>query len=221
MLPQARRLVMSKAVQSLSSISCSLYWYWDYSTSVEKPAKTKTKLERVLYCILLVGKGPSEWQKGLFLILLTPVQHSCRYSHRLHRHILRDRRPSTTACPACWAMRKKEFEIVYGGEKLFYTGLTRAAKAERKSPVLARQTNQKRTPLIYTLWVPIHFRFNGQPSHPSQVSLQLPANKPVLQGCFLPKRPLGGTVAELRKFNDDRLQYSHISFMASTQLLVN
>jgi hypothetical protein len=40
------------------------------------------------------------------------------------RHILRDKRPSTAACPACWAITKVM-------KKLFCTGPTRAAKAEQ------------------------------------------------------------------------------------------
>ncbi len=51
------------------------------------------------------------------------------------RHILIDRRHGTTACLVCRAMRTSE--IVYGEEKIFCTGLTRAAKA-------TRSTNQPR-----------------------------------------------------------------------------
>ncbi len=45
------------------------------------------------------------------------------------------------------------------------TGPTRVVKAEQKSFVLARQaqqTNQRKTPFICTLWVPIHLSFNSQ-----------------------------------------------------------
>ncbi len=41
------------------------------------------------------------------------------------RHILRGRRHSTTACPACWAMQTCEVKY-YSEEKLFCTGRTRA-----------------------------------------------------------------------------------------------
>jgi hypothetical protein len=61
------------------------------------------------------------------------------------RYILRDRRPSTAACPA---MGTKELKYVVCGVP------TRAAKAEQKSLELARQaqrTNQSRTPFICTL----------------------------------------------------------------------
>jgi hypothetical protein len=62
------------------------------------------------------------------------------------RHTLRDRRPSTAFCPACWTMGTKTggparlpapwlpgdgdtlIEIVYVKEIIFYSGLTRAAK---------------------------------------------------------------------------------------------
>ncbi len=56
--------------------------------------------------------------------------------------------------------------MVYGEEKLFCTGPTRAAKAEQKSLVPARQaqrSKQGRTPFICTLWVPIRLSFNSQP----------------------------------------------------------
>ncbi len=50
-------------------------------------------------------------------------------------------------------------------KKLFLIGPTRAAKAEQKFLVHARQTqptNQGRTPFICTLWVPVHLCFNSQ-----------------------------------------------------------
>jgi hypothetical protein len=53
-------------------------------------------------------------------------------------------------------------EIVYGEEKLFCTGPTRAAKAER-TLVLARQAQlTKEGPLSFVLLVPIHISFNSQ-----------------------------------------------------------
>ncbi len=48
----------------------------------------------------------------------------------------------------------KGIEKVYGEKNIFYTGPTRAAKADKKSLDLSRQalqTNQGRTPFIYTL----------------------------------------------------------------------
>ncbi len=53
--------------------------------------------------------------------------------------------------------------------KIYCTGLTRAAKAEQKSLVPARQaqwTNEGRTPFICTLWFPIHLSFNSQHGPP-------------------------------------------------------
>ncbi len=74
------------------------------------------------------------------------------------RRILRDRRPSTTACQlaARWEQR---IEIVYSEEKKFCTWPTRAAKAGQKYLVPARQaqrTNQGRTSFVYTILVPIY-----------------------------------------------------------------
>jgi hypothetical protein len=58
---------------------------------------------------------------------------------------------------------------------LFWTGLTRAAKAGQKSLVpswRAQQTNQGRTPLICTLWVPICLSSTvSRGAHPSVVYL--------------------------------------------------
>ncbi len=57
----------------------------------------------------------------------------------------------------------KGIEIVYGEEKIFCTGPTRASKAEQKSLLPARQaqrTNQESAPFICPLWVPIRLSFN-------------------------------------------------------------
>ncbi len=85
------------------------------------------------------------------------------------RHIPRDRRPSTAACPACWAVGTKELKQYQARKKIFCTGPTTAVKAEKKSLVPARQalrTNQGRTTFICTLWVPIHLSFNSQQGPP-------------------------------------------------------
>ncbi len=58
---------------------------------------------------------------------------------------------------------------MYGEEKIFCTGPTRAAKADQKSLVPARQTqrtNQGRNPVICSLWVPIPLSFNSQQGQP-------------------------------------------------------
>ncbi len=52
-------------------------------------------------------------------------------------HILRDRQPGTTACPACWAMGKNELKYCIERE-FFFTGLTSVAKAVQKSLVPER-----------------------------------------------------------------------------------
>jgi hypothetical protein len=56
--------------------------------------------------------------------------------------------------PSLLGNGEKGIEKVYGEEKIFCIGVTRAAKAKQKSLVPARQaqrTNQKRTSLICTL----------------------------------------------------------------------
>jgi hypothetical protein len=106
-----------------------------------------------------------------YIILLSNNLRGIRicieYQSVCHRDTYyRDRRPMTSACLACWAMDgDKGIEIVYGEEKIFCTGPPRAAKAEQKSLVPARQgqrTNQGKTPFYCILRVPIHLRFNSQ-----------------------------------------------------------
>jgi hypothetical protein len=76
------------------------------------------------------------------------------------RHILRDSRPSTTACPACWAMGTDKLKLNYHTVRKNYFILVRPErpKAEQKSlvPALqAQQINQGRTSFMCTLWVSI------------------------------------------------------------------
>jgi hypothetical protein len=78
--------------------------------------------------------------------------------------------------PSLLGNGEKRIEIVYGKEKIFCTGPTRAAKAEQKSFVLARQaqqTNQGWIPFICTLGVPIHLSFDSARGHPSLNSLSM------------------------------------------------
>jgi hypothetical protein len=56
-------------------------------------------------------------------------------------HTIRDRRPSTTGCPACWVMGINELR-----KKIFCTGPTRASKAGHKSHVPARQAQPRKDP---------------------------------------------------------------------------
>ncbi len=98
------------------------------------------------------------------------------------RHSLRDRRPSTTACPACWAKETNELKKY----TVYCTGLTRAAKAGQKSLVPSYQHD---TPNEATKEGPLSFALFESPftsvskvrrGHPSLVSLswaQLYTNK--------------------------------------------
>ncbi len=54
-------------------------------------------------------------------------------------HTLRDRRPSTVACPACWTMVTKKLQYYTVRKKRFCTGPNRSAKAEQKYLLPARQ----------------------------------------------------------------------------------
>ncbi len=83
----------------------------------------------ILYCILSAGiplarsweaparaggtVRPSQYKS---LSSIKAGQDGGEEQHQ--RHILKDRRPSTAACPASWEKRTKEFKkIVYGEEK--------------------------------------------------------------------------------------------------------
>ncbi len=69
------------------------------------------------------------------------------------RHILRDRRPGTTACPACWAMGIKELKQCTKRTKIFLLG--RLDQPGQNKNLSYQPSNQGRTPFICTLWVPI------------------------------------------------------------------
>ncbi len=84
------------------------------------------------------------------------VQSFIVYDGFCLRHILRDKRPSKTACPACWAMGTKKSKKCTVRRKIFCTGPTKAAKAEQKSlvPTATQQTqltNQGKIPFICLL----------------------------------------------------------------------
>ncbi len=57
--------------------------------------------------------------------------HEVCTSTFIRDHILRDRLPSTAACPACWVMRTKELKQCTVRKKLFCTEPTRAAKQNK------------------------------------------------------------------------------------------
>ncbi len=63
----------------------------------------------------------------------------------VQRHILRERRPGMTACPASWG--DKWTEIVYGEKKLFFTRSTRAALPQFQQSAGATH------PSLWSLWV--------------------------------------------------------------------
>ena len=71
----------------------------------------------------------------------------------------RDRRPSTTACSGCWAIGTNYVKKCAVRKIIFYNGLTRAAKAEKKSAGRAQRTNHGGTPLKCTPRVPICLSF--------------------------------------------------------------
>ncbi len=68
-------------------------------------------------------------------LLYTKEEEHCQ------RHILRDRRPGTTACPGCRAMWTNKAKLCTARKKIFCTGPTRAAKAGQKYLLPAQQAH--------------------------------------------------------------------------------
>jgi hypothetical protein len=73
--------------------------------------------------VRIVTKSP-KWRISTYILHLSDkntywrlYSDLCCIHGFIQRHILRDRRPSTAACPACWAMGPKEMKIVHGEEK--------------------------------------------------------------------------------------------------------
>ncbi len=91
------------------------------------------------------------------------------------RQTLRDRRPITTGCPACWALGTKEWKKCTSRKKIFCTGPTRAAKAEQKSPVRARKPNKptKKDPFICPLLSPHSPKFQPERGERGKLSAQV------------------------------------------------
>ncbi len=80
----------------------------------------------------------------------------------------RDRRPSTAAYPACWAMGTKELKWYTVRKTIFCTWPTRPAKAEQNLLYRHNKLNKptKEVPLFYTLWVPICLSLKSQQGQP-------------------------------------------------------
>ncbi len=92
-----------------------------------------------------------------------PAAHT-RYDQRL-----RDRRPSTAACPACWAMGTKELKLCTARKKRFLYWADKGSQDRTKISCTGTTspTNQPRKDLFYCpLWVPIHLSFNSQQGPP-------------------------------------------------------
>ncbi len=87
------------------------------------------------------------------------------------RHILRDRRPSTGACPAACPSSlcdgEKRNEIVVGEEKYSLYCADYRSQGWTKNVLFRHdKPNQGRTPFVCTLWFPIHLNFNSQHGPP-------------------------------------------------------
>ncbi len=76
------------------------------------------------------------------------------------RHILRDRRPSAAAYPACWAMGTRNWNSGRWGKKYFVLGQLEQPRNEKPKHL----TKEAPFHLYCTLWVPIHLScsFNSQ-----------------------------------------------------------
>ncbi|MFN9899244.1 MAG: hypothetical protein ACK55Z_10725, partial [bacterium] len=65
------------------------------------------------------------------------------------RHTVRDRRPSTAACPACWAIGTKKLKKCKVREKYAVLGRLEKPRQNKKTLVPAQQahrTNQRKGP---------------------------------------------------------------------------
>ncbi len=80
------------------------------------------------------------------------------------------RQATKHGCLPRWlGVADKGTEIAWWEKEIFCTGPTRAAKAEQKILVPARQTqgiNQHRTPFIFPLWVPMQFQQSASAEPP-------------------------------------------------------
>jgi hypothetical protein len=91
-------------------------------------------------------------------------------------HILRDRRPSTAACPACWAMWTKELKycIVRWGKKYFILGRLEQPRQPKQFFFQHDKPNEptKEGPLSFALFeCPFTSVLTGSRGHPSLVPL--------------------------------------------------
>ncbi len=104
------------------------------------------------------------------------------------RQIVRDRRPSTAACPARWAMVTKGIGIVFG-----VLGRLEPPRQNKKLVYRHGKPNEPtrgRTPFIGTLWVPIHLSFNSQQGPPLSDPTMLVVEFPAVMWCpFSPVLP--------------------------------
>jgi hypothetical protein len=107
----------------------------------------------------------TDWTSQSKKIYSCLSQHGPNYYSTNQRHILRDRRPSTTACPARWAIGTKELKQCTMRKKIFLDwadwssqGWTKISCNGTTSPM-----NQPgRSSFMCTLWVAIHLSFNSQ-----------------------------------------------------------
>jgi hypothetical protein len=95
---------------------------------------------------------------------------------KYQRHTLRERRLSTIACPACWAMGTNELKMVYDEEKYFELG--RLGQPRRDTNLLYRHDKpnepNKEGPLsfvVLSLKSPFTSVSTVSSAHPSLFSL--------------------------------------------------
>jgi hypothetical protein len=93
----------------------------------------------------------------LHQVVKTSVPYSLHFSfYTYQRHLLRDRRCGTTACPPCWAMGTPDKQSIIESRveknNMYWADYCRAAKAGQKSLVPARGTQRRKNPFhMYSL----------------------------------------------------------------------
>ncbi len=127
---------------------------------------------QVTLCLSLMKFLP----KGLAaLLFIHALPNLCQ------RHILRDRRPSTVACPLAGRWRQMNCNSEYGEKKKICTEPTGAAMAEKNLLYRHDKPNEPangRTPFICTLWVPFTSVSTVSRGYHSIVSLVYARKKP-------------------------------------------
>jgi hypothetical protein len=157
-----RRTYMSTHFLNMIRNSCSLKEGNSFLVWKLKHPRKQTSVK-----ILYIEENPGS---SLPPSILQPLPDSSMSSDQRHR----DRRPSTPACPGCWALGTNKIKKCVPRKIIFCTGLTRAARTGQKCIVPAQgvlRTNHRRTPSIFLFESPFTSETKVSRGHSSLVSL--------------------------------------------------